>query len=331
MKIRKIDIKSFRGIPGEISLLLPDKSGKPCSLLLLGDNGVGKSSVVDSIEFCLQGHISQATSLNLGNIPSIRSFYSFDLPKVSVTFDDDEVFGREVILDGDELLSNSRFPHKAFSISPFVLRRHDILRFIDSSEAERTLVFSNYLRKEGVADWNEHPKDELKRLQDERMKIKGERDALTGKLAKEMNLSDGEIPVDRQEFRLFVQEKIRKGISKKEFEKRGFKVKMNERAISLADDLLIKMEEYNKIRSRIKEFSITNKTDRFPRHLLPQLEDFLAKAGEKLTSSFLTISTHNFIDRVEIKYTNKNVIALGLKVVLKNKRTCSPNQILHLA
>ncbi|MBE0550908.1 MAG: AAA family ATPase, partial [Ignavibacterium sp.] len=48
MRIKKIDIKSFRGIPKSLSINFPFKNNKPASLVILGDNGVGKSSIVDA-------------------------------------------------------------------------------------------------------------------------------------------------------------------------------------------------------------------------------------------------------------------------------------------
>ena len=57
MKIKSIKITAFRGIPDILDL---DLQGK--SLLLLGENGTGKSSVIDAIEFFFTGKISHLTS-----------------------------------------------------------------------------------------------------------------------------------------------------------------------------------------------------------------------------------------------------------------------------
>ena len=50
-KIKSLNIKAFRGIP-ELVLNLDGKSA-----LIRGDNGSGKSSIVDSIEFFFTGNI----------------------------------------------------------------------------------------------------------------------------------------------------------------------------------------------------------------------------------------------------------------------------------
>jgi hypothetical protein len=331
MNIKKLEINSFRGIPNKLSITFPKKNGRPASLIILGDNGVGKSSVVDSIEFCLQGHILQSKSLDLATSPSVRSFYNQTLPDIKVTLENDEVINRKIIDDEQGLLSNIKNPHKLFSVSPFVLRRHDILRFIDSSEAERTLVFSNYLREENSVDWVEHPIDEIKRLQDERLAIKNQRDSLIKTLANELKMEVESIPFNRKEFHEFVKEKVYKGISKSQMEAKGFKVKLNERAIQLADDVFAAMENHRKIKSQINAFSVNAKITTFPKHLLTQLELFLVKVSEKLTTSFLQISPLPFLERIEIKYDNKSVLALSLILILKNKRRCNPNQLLSEA
>ncbi len=331
MKLKKVIIKSFRGIPDRLEITFPNKGGKASSLIILGDNGSGKSSIVDAIEFCLQGHVSQSESLKDKNIPSVLSFYKKATPNVNVVFQNDETFERRIIEDEQGLLSSLKGPNQYFSISPFVLRRHDILRFIDTADAERTLVFANYLRSNAAGGWIDNPQDELKRLQDERLKSKDERDKLISELAKQLNISIEEIPFNRNEFHLFVKNRVYGGISKKQFEERGIKVKVNEKAVLLAEKTLKEIENTRSLKKQINEYSISNKINGFPRHLLSQLNDFLIKVGEKLTESFLEISPLNFIDKFVVEYDSRNVLALQLKITLTNKRICAPQQILSEA
>ncbi len=55
MKIKTIHIEKFRGIPSEIDIDLTDDKGDSVSTVIYGDNGCGKSSIVDAIEFNTQG------------------------------------------------------------------------------------------------------------------------------------------------------------------------------------------------------------------------------------------------------------------------------------
>src|SRR3989338_4163853 len=56
-KIKEICIKAFRGIP-DLHLLLDGKS-----LIICGENGTGKSSIVDSIEFFFTGNVSHLSGV----------------------------------------------------------------------------------------------------------------------------------------------------------------------------------------------------------------------------------------------------------------------------
>ena len=106
MKLKKVIIHSFRGIPDKLEITFPEKGGKTSSLIILGDNGIGKSSIVDAIEFCLQGHVSQTESLKDKNIPSVLSFYKKAHPCVNVAFQNDEIFERKIVEDERGLLSS---------------------------------------------------------------------------------------------------------------------------------------------------------------------------------------------------------------------------------
>ena len=331
MKIKQINIKSFRGIPKNLSINFPLKNNQPASLIILGDNGVGKSSIVDAIEFGLQGHISQVRIFNVSSAPSIKSFNTKELPEVKIILENDEVVNRKIILDEQGVLSNLKGPHKLFNVSPFVLRRHDILRFINSSVAERILVFSNYLREKGEQNWTEHPIDELKRLQEERLRQKNKRDTLRKMLANELNINIEEIPFTRKELNELVKNKIYKGISRKKFESQGFKVKINEKAVLLAEDVIAAIEAYRQLKNEIGKYSINENTSKFPKHLLGQLNDFLEKVSERLTLSFLKISPLKFLERIEINYSYENVLALLVSLILTNNAKCSPNELLSEA
>jgi recombinational DNA repair ATPase RecF len=330
MRIKELEIVSFRGIPNNLHIDFPIKNNKPTSWIIVGDNGVGKSSIIDAVEFCLQGHIAQNKKLTNPHSPSLLSLKSTRKPNITIKLDNDEIMNRKILNDEQGLLSNIKNPHSAFSISPFVIRRHDILRFINTSEAERTLVFSNYLRNEINGEWAEHPEDELNRRLSERLIAKKERDSLIKKLALSLKIDASKIPFERKEFYEFVKEKIYNGLPKTQFESLGYRVKLNTKAEKLAEKVYEAIENHRKIKSAVGSFSISSQTS-FPKHLYSQLENFLIKASEKLTNSFLEISPLKFIERIEIVYENDSVIALTVNIILTNGKQCNPNQVLSEA
>lgn len=330
MKIRHLDIEAFRGIPQRIQIEFPVKNGSPSSMLLLGDNGVGKSSIVDALEFCLQGHVSQ-NSIDALTIPSIVSFHSAGLPRVKVELSNGDLVEREIVNDEQGLLFSIKHPHQCFSISPFVLRRHDILRFIDSPDAERSLVFSNYLRSSEEKEWLRSPKEELNRLQHQRLRLKDERDEIVSRLSAELKIPKDEIPFDRKAFQGFIQEHIYKGFSKKDLEARGIRVKINDKALAIAEKAKEAIIQYQEVKKQVSSFDINHEKKIFPKHLLPQLQDFLNSVGSRLTESFLEISPLNYVNGVVVEYNPKNPLALLIGIVLKNGKECSPKQLLSEA
>lgn len=333
MRISKVEIKSFRGIPEQLTIDFPIKNRKNTSLIIIGDNGSGKSSIIDAIEFCLQGHISQTGDFNDKHKPSIISLSNLiEMPKVKVTLDDGTTFERKVIEDEEQgYLTNQKSPHISFAISPFVLRRNDILRFIDAPDAEKTLVFANYLRRNDAEEWIETPKDELKKLQDERLASKEKRDILLTKLASTLKINVEDIPLDTKSFKLFEKEHIYKGLDKKQIANSNLVVKLNEKAISLTERINEEILNHRRIKKIVTEYSLSNKVDKFPRHLLPQLNEFLLEIGNKLTHSFLEISPLNFIENFSVVYDKKNILALKIIIHLKNNKNCTPSQILSEA
>ena len=55
MIIQKVRIKNFRGFCGEKEILFDDKP----FVLLSAPNGIGKTSIIDAIEWCLTGNIGR--------------------------------------------------------------------------------------------------------------------------------------------------------------------------------------------------------------------------------------------------------------------------------
>ena len=102
-KISSIDIKAFRGIPLKCQLDFTEKNS-PRSLILYGGNGSGKSSIVDALEFVLQGRIDRSISIKSPKRPSVFNLLHSDFvsPLVSVTFNDDTTFKRTVDIERRE-------------------------------------------------------------------------------------------------------------------------------------------------------------------------------------------------------------------------------------
>ena len=120
------------------------KNGKPVDVLLWGDNGVGKSTLVDGIEFALQGRVDRSSDFTSGPRPKVRNLLS-PMAAAAVTLSDGSRVERSLVTNGDGRDIPSHHDVRAgFRIAPVVIRRADILRFLDADALSRGAVFFDY-------------------------------------------------------------------------------------------------------------------------------------------------------------------------------------------
>ncbi|PNR92107.1 hypothetical protein HWHPT5561_06040 [Petrotoga sp. HWH.PT.55.6.1] len=159
VKIKKINIKAFRGIP-DLELELNGKS-----LLLRGENGTGKSSIVEAIEFFFTGKVSHLEGIQGLSLKRHG-------PHVNFKPDDMNV---EITFNPGNISLNRNFtsvpsPPNQFSDyfhitqkGTFILRRSQILEFIMSQPAERFRAIGSMIGIEPL----DNVELEIMRLRDE--------------------------------------------------------------------------------------------------------------------------------------------------------------------
>lgn len=141
MRINELKINAFRGIPKELELKLKGKS-----LLLLGENGTGKSSVIDAIEFFFTSQISHLKKRgplalkdhgpNAKN-PEKASVTIVTYPEnhsTTRTFNSNPSFQDSLLTDFN-LANNGNF----------ILRRSQILDLINATSSDRYKFISRIL------------------------------------------------------------------------------------------------------------------------------------------------------------------------------------------
>ena len=85
-RIRRLELRGFRGVRSEVALLFDSKS-----ILLFGENGTGKSSFVDGLEKLLTGRVSTLDGRAQGLSSDRHGPHILNGdPRIAVTFDDPE-------------------------------------------------------------------------------------------------------------------------------------------------------------------------------------------------------------------------------------------------
>lgn len=147
-RIRRLDVQSFRGIRQEVGLLMESRS-----VLLFGENGTGKSSFVDAIERLLVGRVStldgRASGLSSDRHgPHIRSG---PYPtKIVLTFDDPAATVLDLHTDRNTLPPSIKDYLAAAGENVYILRRRQILDFIESQPRERYGLLRPFIPLSGV-------------------------------------------------------------------------------------------------------------------------------------------------------------------------------------
>jgi recombinational DNA repair ATPase RecF len=141
MNVKSIKINAFRGIPQ----MEMDLQGK--NLLLQGENGTGKSSFIDAIEFFFTGkieHLPGKQSVSLKKYACHVNFEPEDL-KIEMKINPDGIIIERTLNSFSTYPSPLENEFKIAENGRFILRRSQILNFIESAPAERYKFLGNIL------------------------------------------------------------------------------------------------------------------------------------------------------------------------------------------
>lgn len=150
VQIKSIDIHAFRGIP-DLELPLDGKN-----LVLKGENGTGKSSIVEAFEFFFTGNLSifagEGTKcLSLQRHTPHKNFKKEDV-SVKMTFNPGNI---TLVRTFDSVPTPPAAIRKYFQAAQkgtFVLHRSQILKFINSPPAERFRAITTIIGGERLDD-----------------------------------------------------------------------------------------------------------------------------------------------------------------------------------
>jgi recombinational DNA repair ATPase RecF len=182
VKILSVRVRGFRGSPNLVEVQFA-QAGKPVSTLLWGDNGTGKSSVIDGIEFALQGRVDRSADFNSSLRSAVQNVAS-DLSSSTVALSDGSTVTRSLKTDRNGRFKATWEPVRpGFCIAPIVIRRADILRFLDTETLARGTVFFDYFPEPG-GSIGQRPTEELSAREEEQFALRVARGDLAAQLAK---------------------------------------------------------------------------------------------------------------------------------------------------
>lgn len=347
MKIKNIEILHFRGVPNSLFVDFSDKGKKPVSVIISGDNGAGKSSILDAIEYNLQGRICREplkiTSesrmpLSLRNRPLLGCNTIVELDNgdrvergINVVFSEDKT----------EYKIDNSFLHRSFSMSPIVLRRNDIISFsIMPKEKRQVLFFSflyqNYVKiEDAINNWIHWEGDQhLTLLKDEYVRLKQERKELVRKLSELLNDNIDNIPFSvNEKLRRFIL--IKKGKNffdniknhKNTFQNQRFIIRKNLDIFRLYKDIVNINEKILGHRHKMEQALNPNVYGVKIKERREQNAELIKSTESMLTVSFREVSNLDFIEEIHLELGTRTDASLEILIKLKNGRWATPQQV----
>src|SRR5262249_13882551 len=164
-KIIEYTIENFRGFVDPVTVeLVRTANQPPVSMIVYGDNGSGKSSLADALEFAFRGRLSRRIAEGSKIKREVRNLASPGAPGVLIKLTN----GKAIRRGGG--LAQSGVPDfrrnqivEGFEFCPLVVRRQDVESFWRIPEGERQMFFFDYLDSRQAAQQRE---DETKLRED---------------------------------------------------------------------------------------------------------------------------------------------------------------------
>ncbi|WP_159825543.1 ATP-binding protein [Frigoribacterium sp. 9N] len=151
VSISNVELQNFRGVVGPFSVDLPTPGKNGSVLYLFGDNGSGKSSICDALEFAARGVVSRRSVGGTKQRREIRNLSGDAAPSVQVKLSDGRVLqrGRKSALwhvgpQAEILPGKATVPE--FALSPIVIRRDAVESFWRIPREQRLDFFWDYIR-----------------------------------------------------------------------------------------------------------------------------------------------------------------------------------------
>lgn len=321
LRVCAVHLESFRGSPLTLDVDLCARTGA-VSALIFGDNGAGKSTIADAIEFGLQGRVGRSTLYDSPVGPSLRSFASEEgaTPYLRIDLSDGSSVERSVEVRQDGASVQLGDPIRpGFRLAPITLKRQDILRFLDTDGLARGQLFFDYF----PASANEmalRPEEKLQGLDHEAYDLRIRRTVLGERLAQLLNLP--EAPGTRDQVLSVVKSSVTDGLDIDRFDWE----QVDPEILAVVNHLFKVMDRLKAIK-KAREAGVELLNPVRYKSQAAILAAELAPLGEEITRAFKLVTKADFIERIDVLFGVSGPIALDIVVELTNGSRCFPQQL----
>lgn len=148
-----ITMENFRGIKGPLSIEVPKVGRSGSALLVFGDNGSGKSTICDALEFATRGVVSRRSEDGAKRKREVRNLSTNQSPTVDIEFSEGiryrRGFKRPSWAHANESVSKLNGVQDyvdGFAVCPITIRRDAVESFWRIDREKRFEFFWDYLK-----------------------------------------------------------------------------------------------------------------------------------------------------------------------------------------
>jgi hypothetical protein len=323
-RLHSVALDGFRGSPGRLELDFLAKD-KPVSALLFGDNGVGKSTIVDAVEFALQGRIARSVDFSSSLAPAVASLVNDRPTTASVELNDGTTISRRLIQsDAGRLIAQGDPIRPGFRLAPITLKRADILRFLDTESLSRGMIAFDYFPTSSDR-MALRPEEELRQLDEEAYGLRVRRKALAQRVAERLDVAE-EDAANAGHLQTIIKERILGGATHAVFEREGGWDAVDPDLRGLLAELQEVQRRLAKIK-RDKERGVEILNPVAYKEQARIVRMMLEGAGEELTRAFRQITGAQYVQRIDVLFGLSGPVALDVVVQFPNGRNCFPQQV----
>ncbi|MGI5191676.1 hypothetical protein ACQEVI_26285 [Promicromonospora sp. CA-289599] len=321
LSVRSVTVAGFRGAVGQISLSVT-KNGKPTDVLLWGDNGVGKSTFVDGLEFALQGRIDRSADFNSSlraRVPNL----TVEKASATVELSDESTVYRDLAKTIDGRVAASREAVRpGFRIAPVAIRRADIIRFLDTEAISRGTIFFDYF-PDPTGDIGARPDEELNMLREEQFRLRVARDELAHEV-RALYPRDGKDYTNRGHVDALVKELLA-GVDLSAYEQPMDALPTQARGnVSALWQIQTRLSELKKK----LDAGVQNLNPKAYRDQQARIVPVLHAISDDLTGGFLRIARAEHVKAIKVLLGKSGPVSLDVVVEFTNGAVALPQQVL---
>lgn len=319
--VRAIQLLGFRGAPLPFEVDFLNSKGDPRSALIIGDNGSGKSTIVDALEFALQARVGRLAGFNSDANPRIASYGRSGSPEVVVTLADGRTVTRSADVDEDgRIRVRDSTQHPQFRLAPVGIKRSDLLRFASTEATKRLVQLLDFFGQPEQDVEQQGVSVELGPLEEQRNLLKDRRRSEARSLSDLMGVSLDAVPLGQQ-FEEWIRRYGRPKGRRSRHKVRSELLPTVQRIRNLTDELKIVEKDIERATTQTRK-----------RHLqqarLSPIQGVLESAGDALTDSFRAIASDSFVQAIQLRVADQTQVSLQMLVQLPNGAWCPPTRVL---